>query len=77
MISPTTEHFGSSLPSTPTSTSRPTIFSSTIILRSNWNASTNASSSSSRFLHLLIPTLEPRFAGFTKQGYPNLSSTLE
>ena len=44
-------------------------------LRSNWNASAIPDFNSSSLLHLLIPTLEPRLAGFTNTGYVNLSLT--
>ena len=73
-ISPTTEQAASSFPNTPISTSRPTAAASTMIFRSNKKASTNAASNSSRLSHLLIPTLEPKFAGLTKQGYPSVST---
>ena len=58
-----------------TSTSRALIPCSITSLRSNWKASSIPDFSSSSLLHLLIPTLEPRFAGFTNTGYVSLSLT--
>jgi hypothetical protein len=42
--------------------------------RSKYEAVSRAPLNSSAFSALLMPTLEPRFAGFTKQGYPRESS---
>jgi len=38
-------------------------------------ARSRAAASSSAALTLLMPTLEPRFAGLTKQGKPTASAT--
>ena len=59
---------GSSLPSTLTSISRARTPCSTMSRRSWRAASSSAAGSAAAVATLLIPTLEPRFEGFTKQG---------
>ena len=81
MISPTTLALGSSLPSTADfelaglgSILLPPTPCSTISLRSYFAARSSAGPSSLRSCALLMPTDEPRLAGFTKTGYLSAAS---
>src|SRR5437867_2055888 len=55
--------------------SRPRTARSTTILRSSPAARSTAAGSAAASRTLLIPTLEPRFAGLTKHGKPSVWAT--
>ena len=76
MISPGTDASGSSLPRTAHSISRACgTAASTTILRSNSAARLIAVRSSAACFAFEMPTLDPRFAGFTNTGKPRRSTT--
>ena len=78
MISPGTDVDGSSLPSTAHSISRASgTAASTTTLRSKARAVSIAGTSSSRVLTFEMPTLDPRFAGLTNTGKPQLVDLLQ
>src|SRR6266480_409674 len=75
MISPATDATGSSLPSTAHSISRiGSIACSTSAFRAYRNASSIPASSSAWSWAFVIPTEEPRVAGFVKTGNPRASA---
>src|SRR3954464_1323643 len=71
MISPTTEAFGESLPSTAHSSSRASTPSSTSTRSSYRTAFSTAAGYSSTRLTFVTPTDEPPLAGLTKNGGAN------